>query len=76
MSKDYYNIKLSSIKQGEDIKVNSEHNWGSTECLIKFKRSPYVAEDYLVLSEKSIFYDIQLDYPSNNLKSIFTYGIQ
>lgn len=76
MSKDYFNVKLSEFDIAGESGVTALHEWGASECLIKFRQSPYVLEDFLVLSEKSIFYNIHLDLPQTELVPVFSFGVE
>ncbi|TNV86928.1 hypothetical protein FGO68_gene10879 [Halteria grandinella] len=64
LSRDYYSLQLSTVSQGEDdvISLVKELSWScDTDCLIKFRQSPYLAEQVVIMSEKSKFFTCRLD---------------
>lgn len=62
LTRDYYSVHLSEITEGESNQIKNLHSWTAPDdCLIQFKQSPYLAEDLMVLGEKSKLYKCRLD---------------
>lgn len=59
------------------MQIEKDFSWScESDCLIKFRQSPYIAEHVMLLSEKSKFFKCNLDQRAEKkLPVCFTYGL-
>ena len=64
-ARDYYTISIFKIiNSGETIELKLvKECFCADECLVRFKQSPYIGEEIMVLSDKSSFYQCSLINP-------------